>query len=547
MSGYGVARSADLPRRIRPRAGLVPDGSLIVFDHRGTLWIADLGEGADVLSAPVSTTIALTGPFGGVSIRRPIGSAMTEFRCTQTRSSRTRVAAEPAWSPSGGRIVATGQPRGRPDNQGIYSLVYPSDSGEALAIDTLTQFPWPENEPDWQRTADLAVTIKADPANVVVEGASTLTVVTVNEGEAAASSVTLRVEVPVGLTVDASSLPVGCGLSPTASGVVVCAIDALPPQATVEMELPVLADSLGELCAAATVQGREYDPDLDDNTDDTCVSVSRRTADMSVELTASVAMVVPGDSSLITAVVTNAGPQDARASVLEFDVTPGLDVTYPEPECDSSGSCDLGDLAAGAVQSIEVAVTSGVPGTYSVTGEASTATTDPDPTNNTDDVSIEVTREADVTLTLSAEPTSIDLEESSTLAVVIGNNGPSTALDPAVDVTLPSGLEVDQDELPADCTLADPTTGPIVCTSSDLPPGGATSFEIPSEVPKPENRPCPGRPARRRRTRIRRTTSRRSQSRSFRWPTSLWRSRPTRPSRMSGLTTRATRAPTGTN
>ena len=38
---------------------------------------------------------------------------------------------------------------------------------------------------------------------------------------------------------------------------------------------------------------------------------------------------------------------------------------------------------------------------------------------------------------------------------------------------------MDQDELPADCTLADPTTGPIVCTSSDLPPGGATSFEIP--------------------------------------------------------------------
>ena len=195
----------------------------------------------------------------------------------------------------------------------------------------------------------------------------------------------------------------------------------------------------------------DSDP-TDDSATDT--SVATPIADLAVTKTNGATTSVPGSPTTYTIVVTNAGPSTATdALVVDTLPTelPGASWTCaatPGATCAATtgtGSLDeLVTVAPGATvtYSVTADVASAATGSFTntVTVDAPSGTTDPDPSDNTADDTDDLTPEVDLAITKTDGATSVTPGTPTTYSIVVTNTGPSDVVGATVVDTLPAVL-----------------------------------------------------------------------------------------------------------
>jgi uncharacterized repeat protein (TIGR01451 family)/fimbrial isopeptide formation D2 family protein len=282
--------------------------------------------------------------------------------------------------------------------------------------------------------ADLAVTKTVDDATPNVGDLVTFTITLENLGVDTATNVTLRDVLPAGLEL-VTALPSQGTYDPGTGIWTVGTVDTLFAR-TLSVQAIVLAPASGvpqpqtNTVAVATVD--QYDPDPDN--DEADVTVTPQYADLAVTKTVDEARPNVGDTISFTVTLENLGVDTATGVTVVDSLPDGLSFVAATPEAGTSydpttGIWTVGTLAPAATVTllIEAEVVSGLPQTNTAT--VTTADQfDPDPTNNTDNVT-ETPLTADLAIAKSVNDPAPILGDTVTYTIVVTNAGPDSALN----------------------------------------------------------------------------------------------------------------------
>ena len=241
---------------------------------------------------------------------------------------------------------------------------------------------------DVDAVADLALTKTATPDPAVGGQNVTYTLTVTNQGPSDALAVAVADTLPAGTTL-VSIAPEQGSCSP-AAGTITCNVGTVAALDTVSIDVVVTVDAgvLGQLDNTATVSSPTTDPSPANNTATASVDVTAA-ADLSLAKTLEAAPLVPGTDAAYVLTVHNAGPSDATAvTVTDTLPAPLTYVSATGGTCSGAGplTCDLGTIASGAtkVLRIVVAVDPAATGSIANTATVTSASGDPDLSNNTE-------------------------------------------------------------------------------------------------------------------------------------------------------------------
>ena len=272
----------------------------------------------------------------------------------------------------------------------------PQPQTNTASVQTSNQYdPNPSNNTDsvteTPKYADLKVEKVVDDARPNVGDTITFTVTLSNLGKDTATDVTIADTLPAGLaflsaTPAQGSYDSGTGIwdvgSLASSGSTTLAITAL------------VVSGVAQTNVASVASANEFDPDKTNNT--ASVTETPLSAELSVTKGVVSATPILGDTVTYTIVVHNAGP-DAAVNTIASDVFPttGLaNIVAGTPSQGTydpvTGDWDLGDLASGANATITFTAMTTLEGSFTNTVTVSTATFEPDLTNNTAQATITV-------------------------------------------------------------------------------------------------------------------------------------------------------------
>lgn len=299
------------------------------------------------------------------------------------------------------------------------------------------------------RQADLEI-IKSGPAEVTAGGQVIYTLAVVNDGPQDASNVVVTDTLPAGVSF-ASATP-SQGTCSQAAGVVECELGDLPNGGSAQIQIVgnVGAGLAGQqIDNTASVDGDEPDPDPSDNTDTSqsdVVAPPPPEADIEVDKTVKSGFPRVGNELTYVVTVTNNGPDDATdvnltdtlsqlAGVITITPSQGSCLEGPPIEC-SLGDIDVGDRVKITVvaQLLET-------GLLTNTASATPAESDPNPDNNQDSVTVNVTvprTEADIVK--RANKRKVDPGDPFTYRIRFKNVGRDTAFGIKVCDNLPARL-----------------------------------------------------------------------------------------------------------
>ncbi|MBI1741721.1 DUF11 domain-containing protein [Candidatus Acetothermia bacterium] len=345
----------------------------------------------------------------------------------------------------------------------------------------------PSNNTDTEDTtvtsiADLAINKSDNPDPVNAGATLTYTLQVTNNGPSTATSVTVTDTLPAGVTfVSASGAGWNCG---QAAGVVTCTMASLPVGAASPITITVAAPSEGgTITDTASVSSQTVDSNPNNNTDTedtTVISV----ADLSIVKSDNPDPVNAGATLTYTLQVTNNGPSTA-ATVSVSDTLPA-GVTFVS----ASGSgwscsqavgivtCTRTSLAVGTASPITITVTApNEAGTLIDTATVTSASTDPNPANNTDTEDTTVNPVSDLSIVKSDNPDPVNATGTLTYTLQVTNLGPSTATNVMVIDTLPGSVTfVSASGTGWSCSQA---AGTVTCTlGSSLSVGAAAPITI---------------------------------------------------------------------
>ena len=211
-----------------------------------------------------------------------------------------------------------------------------------------------------------------------------------------------------------------------------------------------------------------------------------RSADLAVTKVADSPTAAAGGGITFTVTVTNSGPSDATNVVLT-DLLPAplvFSAAGSDAACGLVGGsveCVLDTVAPGESRAIAIAATLPSGATAAdVTNSASVDSdiVDPDPSNNTSSVDVEITRQANLSITKTSAGEAVLLGESIAYTLVVVNDGPSDAVGVVVTESIPAGTTVAT--LPPGCSGA----GPVTCALGSITAGDTRALEIVVEVPE---------------------------------------------------------------
>jgi uncharacterized repeat protein (TIGR01451 family) len=288
-----------------------------------------------------------------------------------------------------------------------------------------------------------------------------------------------------------------CSVTPnpqTGAGTVVCELGGLEAGDSVTIQIPVSADSTQNINDRVVVSSATPDPDPSNNVAEDEVNVTEM-ADLEVMKACVPEIVDAGDEATCTITVRNWGPgtavnttlQDVHVSDGTFEfgtvtTTAGTCSTTPNPqEGTGTVTCDLGDLAAGAEETVVVPViaTDGmdIVDTATVTSD----TYDPDTSNNTATDGIQVNGEADLALTKTATPDPVVAGTTLTYDLEVTNNGPSKAVNVVIEDVMPAGVTINSVSSPdGGCNMGVPGEKglPTVCTVDGMDSGTTATMQV---------------------------------------------------------------------
>lgn len=192
---------------------------------------------------------------------------------------------------------------------------------------------------------------------------------------------------------------------------------------------------------------RPEDPDRNDN--EVRITARARAADLALTANADASAPQVGDMVAYLLQVDNIGPDLATA--------PDISVTLPVGLLLDTGSLDNGgqyqadirrlrwqpaSLALGAQRQLGFSAQVQLAGALAISATASARSHDPDTSNNTATVTV-IGQAADLSISASASTATPDVGDSVTFTLQVDNAGPHSALNPRVQATLGTGLDVD--------------------------------------------------------------------------------------------------------
>jgi uncharacterized repeat protein (TIGR01451 family) len=341
------------------------------------------------------------------------------------------------------------------------------------------------------RSTDVAIAKTSDFDVASRNDTVTFSLVLENRGARQATDVQVVDSLPLGLTfLDASTTR-----GTFESGEGRWSVGDLPEGAvdTLEVRVRVTTAVPGRYVSRARILplSREADTNLSNNVAAAAVDVVPREAllaDLQVTLDADVSDAVPGDTVALTVTALNAGPLPVTAVEIGTELTDGLDVL------DATTSTGAYDPAAGlwSLDRIPVAGsetlflsaqvaqdTSGVLEVQALS-RGSQRETDPDPTNDTASVSLEVSalQSADIEVSMSAADSTVESGDTVAITLVARNAGPSDAEGVQLSDTLPTGLAF----LDATATTGSYDTGTALWDIGDLAASTADTLVVRAEV-----------------------------------------------------------------
>lgn len=343
-------------------------------------------------------------------------------------------------------------------------------------------------------SVDLAIT-KTDAVDPVAVGTNVVyTLTIVNNGPANATNVVVTDVLPAGVTLVSATPSQGAACTGTTT--VSCALGGLATGAQATVAVTVSAATPGVIVNTASVAASEPDPNPSNNTATEPTTIGNPTdADLRVTKVDSPDPVLVDGLVAYTIAVENRGPAAASAVTLS-DVVPantvfeslvvpsGWACTSPATGAAGTVNCTIASLAAGASATFDLRVrlATGTPvgTTLSNTVSVTSATPDPDPTNNTDTEPTLVVGPATADLLIvktdAPDPQAAGAPVSYTFTIT--NNGPAAATNVTVTDTLPAGTALVTAS--SGCSVA---SGTLSCLVGTLAPGASTAVGVTLSTP----------------------------------------------------------------
>lgn len=265
---------------------------------------------------------------------------------------------------------------------------------------------------------------------------------------------------------------------------------AVGTSSTFKITVAIDAAVTDDVTNSATVSSPTADPNLGNNTDDdtTGVDVS---ADLGIKKT-HIGDATAGKNIDFTLAVTNHGKSDLPGPITVTDTLPAglsyVSASGANWDCSADGkviTCTRSNGLAAGASAPDITVRAHVAadaGPAVLTNVASVAgiAPDPNPSNNTDSDKVNVVDEANVSITKTADPTSVSAGSVVTWTLTIANDGPSDADNVQVSDALPAGLSYVGIDADSQVTCAD--ANPIDCQVSSMPAGASYQITVRAKV-----------------------------------------------------------------
>ncbi|MCI0379621.1 MAG: DUF11 domain-containing protein [Gemmataceae bacterium] len=380
----------------------------------------------------------------------------------------------------------------------------------SATVSTSTPDPNPANNTDTEDTtvinqADVAVT-KSDSPDPVIAGTNlTYTITVTNAGPNDARDVSLTDVVPPNSTFVSFTAPAGwTSATPPVGGTgTVTATNALVPVGDAVFTLVVQVNSntpqggtitnTADVAESSTITN---DPNLANNSDSEVTAVITQ-ADLAVIKTDTPDPVIAGTNLTYTVTVTNNGPSDAQ-SVDLTDTLPA-EVTFVSATA-SQGTvsqaagvvtANLGTVTASATATVTIVATVilATPDATILTNTATvtSATTDTDPSNNTDEETTLVQIvDLEVVKTDSADSAdTVVVGTNLTYTITVTHNGSGTATNVELSDDVPANTTFVSFTAPVGWTSTTPAvggTGTVNSTTPTLAPAATAVFTMVVQV-----------------------------------------------------------------
>jgi len=331
--------------------------------------------------------------------------------------------------------------------------------------------------------ADLSLTLTAAPNPVEVGQTLTYTLNVSNAGPSDATGVVLSDGLPAGVSLVSAQPSQG---SCTGTATVSCSLGTVPIGGSASVVIQGIPNAAGSLTDTAGVAGSVPDPNPANNNASItvdAVAAPQPMADLSLSLTAAPDPVTVGQTLTYTLTVSNAGPSTATATLLSNALPASVSLVSAQPSqgsCTGTAtvSCSLGAVAAGGTASVVIQVLPNTPGCLTDTASVTSAVTDPDTSNNSATATvdaIDVPGEADLAISLGADPDPVETGQILTFFVDVANFGPSDAVGVRLSNVLPAGVSLVSVQ-PAQGSCTGTTT--LSCSLGTIAAGNDVSVEI---------------------------------------------------------------------
>ncbi|MDH4108026.1 MAG: choice-of-anchor O protein [Gammaproteobacteria bacterium] len=229
----------------------------------------------------------------------------------------------------------------------------------------------------------------------------------------------------------------------------------------------------------------------------------RRTADLSVAVSA--ADLSPDIGVGFDAVISvqNAGPDAATGTTLDIDVPAGLavdGVAASTGSCQAAGSieCAFDSLAAGSNVAVTLALVAEDAEVHVIRASASALEVEPTPGDNEAELRIEGTPNADLWVTATPSVTDATTGDDFSIDVTIGNDGPQAATDVRLVLRLSDKLVVKATQgcaigtLQVDCAISAIAPGERVATRAIVGAQAIGRATVGAQVEAAEQDPVAG-------------------------------------------------------
>ena len=276
--------------------------------------------------------------------------------------------------------------------------------------------------------ADLSLTKTDSPDPIPVGQLLTYTLTVNNAGPSSATGVVVTDNLSPD-TIFNSATP-SQGSCSQSSGTVTCSLGTVASGASPTIDIKVTPQSSGSITNQASVGSGVFDPDSSNNgaSADTTVNPS---AGLSLSKDDAPDPVLVGQLLTYTLTARNAGPLSATGVQVSDTLPAGVTFDSATPSqgtcSESSGTvnCDLGTLAASQNVTIDVKVRPQSTGSITNQATLTSATFDPDLSDNSASADTTVDPAADLSLTKTDSPDPVLAGEPITYTLTANNAGPS--------------------------------------------------------------------------------------------------------------------------